>query len=50
MVPDLLQRVLQYGPLVCMGYLRGIEGVAFYGPILRNHEITLGAWFVRYRV
>ena len=37
MVPNLLERVLMYGPLICMGYKRG----SFSGSILRDHVTTL---------
>ena len=39
MVPNLLSRVLMYGPLVCIGYMRVLFwGSPFKGSILRDHE------------
>ena len=43
MVPCLLEGVLKYGPLVCVGYIRGYyKGFRFQGgPILMDHVTTL---------
>ena len=42
MVPYLLSRVLKYGPLGCIGFIRG----PLQGPRLSDHVTTLGYFLV----
>ena len=35
------KRVLMYEPLICIGYIRDIQGVPFIAPILREHVSIL---------